>query len=278
MEPNKMEVNFLKEIGVNNGTSRLFVGGVHGKEGLSTINAIHMAENITINGGTLLLCNLPPSPYLSTLDPLYYLSLAGSKLLALVMKNQPEIYLELHCYHPENYTKLTRQDRKEKFGVPGLMELKNGVLIGSVSPLIRSTFFDLNDFPFTLEMPCNPSEESLQTCLEVMEIIAGSGSREEIIERLSRVYPQQVETLDSYFKEFSRNFHSAFEKIKQRSLKTPLKDYQDLEKLINDVVSEGNYDLNPVQIKQLEGAFLIFKEYSSFNSCKFCNTKIRPEI
>ncbi|HII83621.1 MAG TPA: DUF2119 family protein [Methanobacterium subterraneum] len=265
-------MNFFKEIGVKKGISRLFVGGVHGKEGLSTINALQMAENITVNGGSLVLCNFPPSPYLSTLDPLYYLSLAGSKLLDLVMKNQPEIYLELHCYHPENYAKLTRQDRKEIFGVPGLMELKNGVLIGSVSPLIRSTFFDLNDFPFTLEMPCNPSEESLQTCREIMEIVAGSGNRLEIMEKLSSVYPQRVETLNSYFKDFSRNFHSAFEEIKQKSLKTPLKDYQDLKKLINDVLDEGNFDLNHVQIKQLEGAFLIFKEYGSFKSCKL-NTR-----
>lgn len=262
-----MEMNFFKEIGVKKGTSRLFVGGIHGKEGLSTINALHMAENITVNNGSLLLCNFPPSPYLSTLDPLYYLSLAGSKLLNLIMKNQPEIYLELHCYHPENHAKLTRQDRKEKFGVPGLVELENGVLIGSISPLIRSTFFDLNDFPFTLEMPCNPSEESLQTCQEVMEIVAGSGNRQDIMEKLSRVYSQRVETLDGYFKDFSRNFHPAFEQIKQKSLKTPLKDYLDLEKLINDVVGEGNFDLNPVQIKQLEGAFLILKEYNSFKSC-----------
>jgi hypothetical protein len=263
-----MGVNFFKEIGVKKGISRLFVGGVHGKEGLSTINTIQMAENITVNGGSLVLCNFPPSPYLSTLDPLYYLSLAGSKLLDLVMKNQPEIYLELHCYHPENYTKLTRQDRKEKFGIPGLVELENGVLIGSISPLIRSTFFDLNDFPFTLEMPCKPSEESLQTSLEVMEIVAGSGNRQEIMEKLSRVYPKRVETLDGYFKDFSRNFHPAFEQIKQKSLETPLKDYLDLEKLINDVVGRANFDLNPVQIKQLEGAFLIFREYNSFKSCK----------
>ena len=263
-----MEVNFFKEIGVKKGTSRLFVGGIHGKEGLSTINALHMAENITVNNGSLLLCNFPPSPYLSTLDPLYYLSLAGSKLLNLIMKNKPEIYLELHCYHSENHAKLTRQDRKEKFGVPGLVELENGVLIGSISPLIRSTFFDLNDFPFTLEMPCNPSEESLQTCQEVMEIVAGSGNRQDIMEKLSRVYSRRVETLDGYFKDFSRNFHPAFEQIKQKSRETPLKDYMDLEKLINDVVGEENFDLNPVQIKQLEGAFLIFKEYTSFKSCK----------
>ena len=263
-----MELNYFKEMGVRNGTSRLFLGGVHGREGLNTIKALKMAENITVNEGSLLLANFPPSPYLSTLDPLYYLSLAGSKLLDMVMKNQPEIYLELHCYHPENYTKLTRKDRKEIFGVPGLVELENEVLIGSVSPLIRSAFFDLNDFPFTLEIPCKSSEEALKTSLEVMKIAAGSDNRQEIMENLSKVYPQEVETLEGHFEDFSRNFHLAFEQIKQKSLKTPLKDYQDLEKLINDVLGEGDYDLNLVQIKQLEGAFLIFREYNSFISFK----------
>ncbi|MDY9923590.1 DUF2119 domain-containing protein [Methanobacterium sp.] len=263
-----MEVSFLKEIGAKGGTSRLFAGGVHGKEGSSTIYAIEPAKNIQVNEGRLVLSNFPPSPYMSTLDPLYYLSLAGSKLMGLIQKNKPDIYLELHCYHRDSYLKLTRKDRKEFFGVPGLVELENRVLIGSVSPLIRSVFFDLDDFPFILEIPCNPSEESLQTCHKIMEILAGSSNRLEIMEKLSQVYPQQVETLNTYFKDYSLNFHPAFQEIKQKALETDLKNYQDLEKLINYVIREGNFKVNPKQIKQLEGAFLIFNEYNSFKCNK----------
>lgn len=264
-----MGVSFSKEIGVKGGTSRLFAGGVHGKEGSSTIHVIEAAKDISFNEGNLVLYNLSPSPYLSTLDPLYYLSLAGSKLMGLIQKNRPNIYLELHCYHNDSYPKLTRNDRKEVFGVPGLVELENRVLIGSVSPLIRSVFFDLNDFTFILEIPCNPPVEALQTCHKIMEILAGSSNRLEIMEKLSQVYPQQVETLNTHFKDYSLNFHPAFQEIKQRALKTDLENYQDLDELIVDVITEGNFEVNPRQIKQLEGAFLIFKEYNSFK----CNKK-----
>jgi len=263
-----MAVDFFKRIGVKEGTSRLFVGGVHGKEGLSTIHAIEAAKNINVHEGYLILCNMPPSPYLSTLNPLYYLSLAGSKLIDLVMKNQPSIYLELHCYRPENYPKLTREDRKEVFGVPSLVELENGVLIGSISPFARSVFFDLDDFPFTLEVPCNPPSESLQTCISFMEILAGSSNRLEIMEKLKKIYPEQVERLDTYFNDYFLNFHPAFQEIKKRAPETDLKDFNDLNELIVDVIEKGNFKVNPKQIKQLEGAFLIFNEYNSFKCNK----------
>ena len=86
-----MAANFFKEIGVKEGPSRLFVGGLHGKEGLSTIHAIETVKNINLNEGSLVLSNFPPSPYLSTLNPLYYLSLAGGKLLDIIRKYRPEI-------------------------------------------------------------------------------------------------------------------------------------------------------------------------------------------
>ena len=263
-----MDVSFSKEIGAEGGTSRLLVGGVHGKEGSSTIHVIKAANDITVPEGNLILYNLPTSPYLSTLDPLYYLSLTGSKLMGLIQKNRPDIYLELHCYHQDSYPKLTKSNRKEVFGVPSLVELENKVLIGSVSPLIRSLFFDLDDFPFVLEIPCNPSVEAMQTCHKIMEILAGSSNRLEIMEKLSQVYPQQVETLNIYFKDYSQNFHRAFQEIKQGALETDLKNYQDLEKLINQVLKEGNFEVNPKQIKQLEGAFLIYNEYNSFKCNK----------
>jgi hypothetical protein len=263
-----MDVSFSKEIGAKGGTSRLFAGGVHGKEGSTTLHIIEAADDISILEGNLILCNLPPSPYLSTLDPLYYLSLTGSKLMGLIQKNRPDIYLELHCYRKDSYPKLTRSDRREVFGVPGLVELENKVLIGSVSPLIRSVFFDLDDFPFILEIPCNPPAESLQTCHKIMEILAGSSNRMKIMDKLSQEYPQQVKTLNTYFQDYSRNFHRVFQEIKQRALEIDLKNYQDLEKLINDVINEGSFEVNSRQIKQLEGAFLIFKEYNSFKCNK----------
>jgi len=258
-----MVVDFFKEIGVKEGTSRLFVGGLHGKEGLSTIHAFKNIKNINITEGTLVLCNLPPSPYISTLDPLYYLSLNGGKLLDLIINYQPEIYLELHCYHHEKGSKLTFHNRKDIFGVPALVELENRVLMGSVSPLIRSVFFDLHDFPFILEMPCDPPIESLEVCQEIMEIVANSSNRLEIMEKIGNIYPHQVERLDSYFQEFSLNSWPAFQELKHKALQTDFEDFKDLDQLISRVVNEGGFDLNSAQIKQLGQAFLIFREHET---------------
>ncbi|WP_281774541.1 DUF2119 domain-containing protein [Methanobacterium formicicum] len=263
-----METTYSWETGGKGGTSRLLVGGIHGQEGSSTIKVIEVAKDISVPEGRWALYNFPPSPYLSTLDPLYYLSLAGSKLVSIIQENKPDIFLELHCYHPDSYFKLTKGDRKDFFGVPGLVELENGVLMGSVSPLIRSVFFALNDFPFVLEIPCNPSKEALKSCQRIMEIIASSSNRREILQKLGQIYPRQVQQLDDYFKEYTENFHPAFVEIKKRAMETDLKSYQDLDKLITEVVKQEDYDLNPRQIKQLEGAFLICKEYSSFRCCK----------
>lgn len=256
-----MATDFFKEIGVKGGPSRLFVGGIHGKEGLSTINAIKTVKNIHLTEGSLVLRNFQPSPYLSTLDPLYYLSLTGVKLMDIIKENRPEIYLELHCYHPDKKLKLTRNDRKDIFGVPGLVELENGVLIGSISLLIRSTFFELNDFPFILEMPCDPPVKSLEVCHKIMEIAAKSSNRSQIIDKLSILYPEEIKRLNDYFHEFSHNFWPAFQEVKRKAHEIDLKDYHDLDELINELISKGSYDLNQAQIKQLGQAYMIFREH-----------------
>jgi hypothetical protein len=64
-----METDFFKIIGEEENPSHLFIGGLHGKEGLSTINAIRTIENADLKKGALVLCNMPTSPSLSTLDP-----------------------------------------------------------------------------------------------------------------------------------------------------------------------------------------------------------------
>jgi hypothetical protein len=256
-----MAVDFFKEIGVKEGPSRLFVGGLHGKEGLSTIHLIETIKHINLSEGGLVLANFSPGPYLSTLDPLYYISLAGVKLLNIIRKYQPEIYLELHCYHQDKKAKLIRTDRKQIFGVPGLVELENGVLIGSTSQLIRSVFFNLHDFPFILEIPCDPNPESLEVAKKIIEIAAKSNNRFQIMNKISKTYPMQVERLNDYFNEFSHNFWPVFQEVKKQAQKMDLNNHDDLDELINEVISEGSYNLNPVQINQLGQAYLIFKEY-----------------
>jgi len=75
--------------------------------------------------------NCDESKYISTLNPLYYQSEAGKAVLYLIDHYKPDMYIELHCYKRENFDSLTDLDRKKKIGVPPLIELEEGVLIGS---------------------------------------------------------------------------------------------------------------------------------------------------
>ena len=52
------------------GPTRIFIGGVHGKEGLTTLELIKHINDDDVVNGKLLLYNCPESKYISTLDPL----------------------------------------------------------------------------------------------------------------------------------------------------------------------------------------------------------------
>jgi len=126
---------FSREIVKVRGPTRIFIGGVHGKEGLTTINLIKQLKDDDVEDGKLLLYNCPESKYLSTLDPIYYQFPMGKKILKIINTYKPTIYVELHCYKPESYLKLIDLDRKKRVGVPPLIELAHGVLISFCGPI-----------------------------------------------------------------------------------------------------------------------------------------------
>jgi len=174
---------YFKKIEKSDGPTRIFIGGVHGKEGLTTIELVKKLNNEDVVDGKLLLFNCPNSKYISTLDPRYYKTKMGKTIIDLINKYKPEIYVELHCYKPESYHKLINLNRKDEVGVPPLIELEKGVLISSVAPYLRTELFKRNDVCITLEMPCSPSEESKAVYFEIMKEIAGSDNRKEFEEK-----------------------------------------------------------------------------------------------
>lgn len=193
---------YFKIIDKGNGINRLFIGGVHGKEGFSTIKALQEIKDDDVISGKLIIHNCDESQYLSTLDPLYYQSKVGKEVLYLLNYYQPKVYVEAHCYKNESYLKLISPQRRINSGVPPLIELEYGVLIGSASPSIRTSLFARNDICITLEMPCKPTKKSLDIYINVLRIIAASGSRDELEKRMIDLYPNQVETARKYAKEF----------------------------------------------------------------------------
>ena len=256
-----MGSSFSRTFNAGPGPSRLFIGGLHGKEGETTLQVIQDFDGGVLDGGKLCLFNFPPSPYVSTLERRYYETATGLEVLNLIKRIQPSIYLELHCYHGKNLSKLTDPGRKIQNGVPPLVELDKGVLIGSISPVIRSVFFKKYDLPFLLEMPCHPRDESFQVYQEVLNIIAGSSKRSEILEKLEKLYPLQVVELKKYFVDFYDNFFILFQKSSKSALKDNLRDPDDLLGFMDNLMHKLDLKLNQIQLKQVRDAVLISLDY-----------------
>lgn len=201
-------MSFSKKIKKGKGPTRVFVGGVHGKEGLTTIEPLKKLNEDDVLNGELILFNCPQSKYISTLDPRYYKTEMGLKIIDIIKKYRPEIYVELHCYKPSSYHKLINLNRKDEAGVPPLIELEDGVLISSVAPYLRTELFKREDVCITLEMPCNPSENSKKVYLEIMRQVASSDTRKEFEDKLRVKYPKQVERARIYAAEFFGEYPS----------------------------------------------------------------------
>ena len=191
-------MSFKKIINRGNNPARLFIGGVHGKEGITTIDAISQISGGDVKNGCLTMYNFDKSPYISTLDRHYYGSIRGREIVSIIRELKPEMYVELHRYNSNSFEKLTDLNRKERTGVPPLIHLEKGVLIGSVSPYIRTSLFYEWDGCITLEIPCNYSKEALDVYLKVMKAVDGSKDKYELLDKLRTDYPEQVETAARY--------------------------------------------------------------------------------
>ncbi|MCX9088283.1 MAG: DUF2119 family protein, partial [Candidatus Methanoperedens sp.] len=74
-----------------------------------------------------------------------------------------------------------------KIGVPPFTELEEKVLIGSVSPLIRTSEFSRDDFCFTLEMPDPYSEKALKMPTPLISLSSATG------QTMDNIHSAQVE-------------------------------------------------------------------------------------
>jgi hypothetical protein len=180
----------LERIGVGEPV-RLFVGGLHGREGIITK---HVLEDVSrkVENDSLILCNLSiKSKYISTLDPKYYQIRSGKHLLLLIRKYRHEIYIELHSYQRKYCSNLTASDRTKERGVPPLVDLEDGILLGSVSPVIRTTEFKKNDLCLSLDIPTDIND--LQKIVNILNTATSSCNRFEFLEKFRKAYPTQIQ-------------------------------------------------------------------------------------
>lgn len=147
-------MSYFRYIDNGKGPIKLFIGGVHGNEGLTSLKFIKRIKDSDLSPGQFYFYNFDKTPYISTIKKEYYESELGLKILDLINYFEPDFYTELHCYNLKNYERLTSMERYRKTGIPPLIKLGNHVLVSSVSPLIRMTYFSTETVCKTLEFPC----------------------------------------------------------------------------------------------------------------------------
>ena len=213
-------MSYFRYIDNGKGPVKLFIGGIHGNEGVTSLKFLKRINTDDLSDGQFYFYNFDKTPYISTIDKKYYESEIGLKILDLIKYFQPDFYTELHCYNLKNYDKLTSIERYKKTGVPPLIKLGNHVLVSSVSPLIRMTYFSTETVCKTLEFPCfeklTPEivnqydfneDLAIKTYEDLLKLILKSPSRQYFENEMIKSYITQVKQAMDYAKKvFGEDF------------------------------------------------------------------------
>jgi hypothetical protein len=168
---------------------RLFVAGLHGNEWEDTTGFLKSIE--PPKTGTLAIIPFVDcGKYISTLNPGYY-SGTGKNILKAIEGLKPDIYIELHSYSSENLEKLAGKNRLELIGVPAYSILKEGVLLGSVSPWVRRKYFPKKALCLSFELQ-KGNVESRKFTAHMLEILKEIRSRDEFIDYMKKEFPAQT--------------------------------------------------------------------------------------
>ena len=213
-------MSYFRYIDNGEGPTKLFIGGVHGNEGLTSLKFIKRSNEDDLSQGQFYFYNFDKTDYISTIKKEYYDTEVGRKILDLIEYFEPDFYTELHCYNLENYDKLTSMERYRKTGIPPLIKLGNHVLVSSVSPLIRMTYFSTETVCKTLEFPCfeklTPDiiekydfdkQSAVETYEKLLKLILRSPSRNYFEAEMMKSYSEQVHLAMRYAeKVFGKDF------------------------------------------------------------------------
>lgn len=190
------------------GPTKLFVGGLHGKECLHTAPILEQLAKEAVYAGRAIIvpCLVKHGKYVDVLSEEYYRSRAGIELLQLIENYKPYFYFELHAYGEHSYSGLTDPERELRIGVPPFVDLGTGILLGSIAPILRRKFSE-RDFCITIEVPNWKSEnENVRAeVLRVLRLALSKVKREEVIAELRMWYPAQMQKAEELFRQYYRN-------------------------------------------------------------------------
>ena len=213
-------MSYFRYIDNGEGPTKLFIGGLHGNEGATSIRFIRRISEDDLSSGQFYFYNFDRTDYISTIKKEYYESEIGRRILNLIEYFEPDFYTELHCYDLKNYERLTSMERYSKTGIPPLIKLGNHVLVSSVSPLVRMTYFSTDTVCKTLEFPCfeklTPEitekydfnmDLAVETYEKLLKLILKSPSRDYFESEMLKDYAPQVELAMKYAeKVFGKDF------------------------------------------------------------------------
>lgn len=91
-------MSYFRYIDNGEGPTKLFIGGLHGNEGKTSIKFIKRIKNEDLSKGQFYFYNFDKTPYISTIKKQYYESELGKRVLELIEYFEPDFYTELHCY------------------------------------------------------------------------------------------------------------------------------------------------------------------------------------
>lgn len=198
-------MSYFRYIDNGDGPTKLFIGGVHGNEGVTSLKFLKRINLDDLSPGQFYFYNFDRTEYITTIKKEYYESELGKRILDLINYFEPDFYTELHCYDLRNYDKLTSMERYQKTGIPPLIKLGNHVLVSSVSPLIRMTYFSTDTVCKTLEFPCfeklNPEivgeygfnqDLAVETYEGLLKLILNSPSRQHFESEMMKKHRNQV--------------------------------------------------------------------------------------
>ena len=185
---------------------KFFVGGLHGEECEQTKPILEQlarecaASHLSFFGDAVILpCLVERGRHVSVLREEYYRMEAGRRLLSLVRFLHPRFYFEIHSYGMHSLSRLTSAKRFEIEGVPPFVELERGILIGSISPILRKEF-RRDAFCLTVEIPkwCGVKER----VLAILRAGLAAESRDTLLKALRRMYPEQMRKAEELFRMF----------------------------------------------------------------------------
>jgi len=193
-------------ISFEEGPIKLFIGGLHGKEGAYTAPILERLAKEEIHTGEAIIVPslVENSKYIGVLSEEYYRSEAGMTLVQLIQHYKPSFYFELHAYEKQSYSRLTDPERVKRIGVPPFVDLGEGILIGSIAPILRREFTE-NDFCMTIEIPNWKSEKVIAEVLQILKLALSKAKREDVMEELRMWYQAQIKKAEELFRQYYRN-------------------------------------------------------------------------